>query len=465
MKKYLATITLLFAGISIQAGPVERYFLYEQQHQFHTQGAPLTNTVKTSFFNQQIDPKHPELGHFKQRYYVDDSYATDKNSPVFFYICGEAACSQYALNGAIRYYAKQYHARLIALEHRYYGQSQPFNDLSAEHLQYLTIENALADLAHFQNTITNDKGWTGKWVSFGGSYPGSLSAYYRTKYPNLVVGAIASSAPVRAQEAYPEYDQHVTKVAGPHCAELIRQVIQQMEQAQANQHDFYKIKHLFRAKDIINDVDFLYLVADIGATAIQYGMHEEFCGLLSDSKNALHGYAKFAKKIYSRYGATAVDFTAQAAENESLDDHSTGIGLRQWFYQSCLEYGYWQVAHENPLESTRSSQIDLAYHHQICQRLFKIDELAAVEKTNDAFFYPILQDTTTNIIFTNGSNDPWSILSITPNSQWASNPNLIYELIEGTAHCADLHSPRTDDSVALTVAREKTSATIKQWLS
>ena len=140
-------------------------------------------------------------------------------------------------------------ALLVALEHRFYGKSQPTGELRLESLRYLTSDQALADAARFVGEVATAFGLAGtqtdaasgpasevrrtglqtnnhtvlslsvgkknnrnprvifpRVVAFGGSYPGMLAGWLRMRYPHLVVAAVASSAPVRASLAMPGYD-------------------------------------------------------------------------------------------------------------------------------------------------------------------------------------------------------------------------------------------------------------------
>lgn len=465
LQKFMC-LWLMLGVTASYANPKDFYYqryLQRQQTQSRTLSGGMPSVHQGSF-EQWIDHASPQVGQFKQRYYIDLSFSTQDDDPVFLYICGEAVCQKSALNGAIRNMAKKFHAKLIALEHRYYGKSIPTRGLSTHELRYLTTEAALKDLANFQQQMTKKKGWTGKWVAFGGSYPGSLSAYYRLKYPNLVVGSLASSSPVMAKSNFDEYDAHVAKIAGPSCLAKIRQAVTTIEQTLDKPDQLESIKALFSANTITDKRDFLYVVADIGATAVQYGMKDKFCSMLESGSNAVESYAQFAQYLYASWGIDAISFSAQGAMSENPIDYENGIGLRQWFYQSCKEYGYWQNANPDLKKSARSSLINADYHRNLCQRLFSINEDVHTEVINDNYYLPLQSPSTSHIFFTNGSTDPWSRLSMSHDNANDKNTRLNYFTIKGAAHCDDLRAPKSTDSTDLKKSRKILEQLIASWL-
>lgn len=74
-------------------------------------------------------------------------------------------------------------------------------NLTVESLHYLSSEQALADLANFIQSKNTEYKFSDdtKWIAFGGSYPGSLAAWLREKYPRIVHGSISTSGPLLAQ--------------------------------------------------------------------------------------------------------------------------------------------------------------------------------------------------------------------------------------------------------------------------
>ena len=81
----------------------------------------------------------------------------------------------------------------------YYGESLPFGNESFKipKIDYLSSQQALADYAYLVKYLKEKyDAEESPVIAFGGSYGGMLSAWFRMKYPNMVQGALAASAPI-----------------------------------------------------------------------------------------------------------------------------------------------------------------------------------------------------------------------------------------------------------------------------
>jgi len=123
------------------------------------------------------------------------------NAPIYFYTGNEGPIETFYYNsGAVFEWAEQVGALVVFAEHRFYGQSLPFGNESFthEHLGKLSVEQALADFAEIIRYVKEMFPALSQSpvLSFGGSYGGMLTAWFRQKYPNVIEGGLASSAPV-----------------------------------------------------------------------------------------------------------------------------------------------------------------------------------------------------------------------------------------------------------------------------
>ena len=215
---------------------------------------------------------------YSQRYFTVDQFAHNTSSPVLYLLCGEYTCP--GVNPARLFPLKlayEFGAFVVAIEHRYYGASYP-TDPTTDQLGLLNSRQALNDFAWFQHFYQTDvlnaqpaaKG-DNRWLVIGGSYPGALSAWYRLKYPHLVVGSLASSAVVEAILDFPQFDARVERSAGPVCADALRNITALVEAAMPG------VESQFGCPSDINDGDFLFMIADSAVEGIQYGHRLALC--------------------------------------------------------------------------------------------------------------------------------------------------------------------------------------------
>ncbi|KAI1701854.1 serine carboxypeptidase s28 domain-containing protein [Ditylenchus destructor] len=203
--------------------------------------------LQTGYVVQDVDHFDPTVNiPFTQRFFKNDLFQRDRDCPRFLMMGGEAAINyMYVDDEMFQFYrwGKDFKAVLYALEHRFYGYSAPFDNSSVEVLRrFLTTEQVLADTAVFIQTMNKVENNTNpRWFIFGGSYPGSLVAAFRVRYPELSVGGIASSAPLQAKTDFYEYMQKVEsdiRRFGPtNCPSSIRNISNRWDENYIDEQD------------------------------------------------------------------------------------------------------------------------------------------------------------------------------------------------------------------------------------
>lgn len=156
---------------------------------------------------------------FLQRVCVIDKYwsapspefsaALGTKGPILFYTGNESPVEVYINNTGLMWtLAPKLNALMIFAEHRYEGESFPELVGMPDCMSHCTSAEALADFATLITTIKTElHAESSPVVAFGGSYGGMLSSWFRIKYPNIIDGAIAASAPIWGFPlAFPEPD-------------------------------------------------------------------------------------------------------------------------------------------------------------------------------------------------------------------------------------------------------------------
>ncbi|XP_037040840.1 putative serine protease K12H4.7 [Bradysia coprophila] len=438
------------------------------------------------YIEQNVDNFNPNNdATYRMRYYRNDEFFV-RGGPIFIYVGGEWSISPGWLSGGHMVdMARELGGQLFYTEHRYYGQSFPTPDASFENLEFLNIEQALADLAHF---IVFMKQRHAEFVDsevvlVGASYSATMVAWFRQKYPHLVAGAWASSAPVLAKVDFVEYKEvvgaSIRSVGGEQCFRRIERAFIQAEQLITN-GNFAEFSNRFRTCDeLTNDQYDIWsifgLFGDLFSSVVQYhwpGDIEGICDALLDPNNAtetdLDAFVRwYTLQIFGSNPSDddCIDATLAADiefyRNTSWDHYATRSAGRQWFYQTCAEYGWYQTSGSRfqPFGSNFPVELYIAWCHNVYSTIFNRDTIEVnVQRKNVK--YGGMNPQVTNVYFTHGSIDPWRTMGI----QSDLNDRAPADVIPGASHCADLYSISPDDSPKMREVKERIFSLVKLWI-
>lgn len=380
-------------------------------------------------------------------------------------------------------YAQKFNATVIQIEHRFYGKTHPTADLSTASLRYLSSEQALADVAAFITSLQVKMPAATKFVTFGGSYSGALSAWFRIKYPHLVVGAIATSAPVLAKLNFVGYHEVVsnslaTSPQGQSCNAAINYatgILQEMVKTDAGRAKIVKDFQLCQPQltTLLDIENFFSSVASNFDGIVQYNKDNrnfeggappptinDACAIVVGGPDAYQQYVAFNSFMLNVSKQSCFDVSYSEMVNSMrnvswLSDAAQGG--RQWTYQTCVEFGYFQSS--DSVRQPFGSMFPLSFSLQQCVDIYNISG-PDVNWTNT--FYGGLNVSGSNIVFPNGDIDPWHALSLL--SSPAGSPSITAIYIHGTAHCANMYPPAATDVPELTAARNAIADHLASWL-
>ncbi|KAI1695371.1 serine carboxypeptidase s28 domain-containing protein [Ditylenchus destructor] len=386
---------------------------------------------------------------FDQIFLYNPEYATN-NSVNFLQLGGEGGIDIGDLERGYMPWAKEFGANVFVLEHRYYGKSQP----SEAGMQYLSSEQALADSAVFISSINEKLNITSpKWIVFGYSYSANLAAWMRMKYPELVLGAVASSAPVEAKLDFKEYFKVIAEKLKLHgnknCTNDFRRYFSKVQTLLLTEEGRKRL-----GVEGNGTIDFVSgKLPWIQNDDLQHSGVIFMC----------HLYKQLADNISNpnatNFRNTSCHIKATDLANGRTDDDS-------WLWQTCTEFGYYQTTHidggiYDDAVLTVRDYIEMKCSRNFPEMHFNESSIqAAIDKTN-AFYGGSKNFNATNVVFVNGSEDPWHPLSVydTPNDSVKSI------LVQGASHCADwLTVDKAKIPEAMINAHERVKLEIAHWL-
>jgi lysosomal Pro-X carboxypeptidase len=310
-------------------------------------------------------------------------------------------------------------------------------------------------------------------ISFGGSYGGMLTAWFRMSYPNIVAGGLAASAPlVQFVGLYNNYDlfnQIVTNdytKSSPLCTQRIREAFKQINAAGSS--EYAKITSAFKLCSPIQNANDVANLLNYIENAVTYMAMTDY----PDATSFLQPLPAWPVDASCRaalrvspsdiYGALAAVSNVYYNTSGSLTCNnlnapsSPGLGDQSWNYQACSELVLPSSA-TGVLDFFPPQPFILSEYTQNCQQTLSV--------TPRYRWIPLQYggfniSSHSNIIFSNGNLDPWSGGGI----RHTIKDSLPAIIIDKGAHHLDLRFSSPADPPSVVSARKKEAEYLIKWM-
>ncbi|PYH99305.1 endoprotease endo-Pro [Aspergillus ellipticus CBS 707.79] len=454
-------------------------------------------TTGQTTFEQLIDHNDPGKGTFSQRYWWSSEYWGGPGSPVVLFTPGEVSADGYegyltneTLTGV---YAQEIQGAVILIEHRYWGDSSPYDNLTAETLQYLTLEQAVLDMTYFAETVklsfdnsSRSNAKDAPWVMVGGSYSGALTAWVEDLAPGTFWAYHATSAPVESIYDFWQYFYPIQQGMAQNCSKDVSLVAEYVDKVgkTGNITEQQSLKELFGLGALKHYDDFAavlpigpYLWQD-NDFATGYSDFFAFCDAVENVEagaavtpgpegvglaKALAGYAYWFNSTMlpdycASYGYWSDEwsvacFDTYDASSPLFTDTSVGNAVdRQWEWLLCNEpFFWWQDGAPENTSTIVPRLVSAEYWQRQCALYFpEVNGYtfgSAVGKSADTLNKWTggwdMTSNTTRLIWTNGQYDPWRDATVSstfrPTGPLVSTPQEPVQVIPGAFHCSDLY--------------------------
>ncbi|KAG1358947.1 lysosomal Pro-X carboxypeptidase [Cocos nucifera] len=475
-----ATTTVFSLPTFFPRAPLQS--LAQRAHTVKDPKLPFT----THFFPQQLDhftfqPKAYKV--FYQKYLMNSTYwdqGPNHTAPIFVYTGNEGNIEWFAENtGFMLDIAPKFHALLVFIEHRFYGESMPFGKKSyesAEALGYLTSTQALADYAVLIRSLKqNLSAEASPVVVFGGSYGGMLAAWFRLKYPHITIGALASSAPILEFDYITPWSSFYDAVSEDYkdesmnCFEVIKESWDELMAVAAQKGGMLELSKTFRACKSLRSVysvrDWLW-TAFVYTAMVDYPTAADFLMPLpahpiKEMCRIIDGFPQEASKLTKVFSAASLYYNYSG--NKSCFDIENGTdphGLHGWDWQACTEMVMPMICSNESMFPPSSYDYDEFGDECMAKYGVRPRPHWITTEYGGNRIDAVLKRFGSNIIFSNGMRDPWSRGGVLRNI----SSSIIALVTEKGAHHLDLRFATKDDPKWLIEQRKQEIDIIQSWI-